>query len=138
MTTLLTIGTFDPPGLWHAHLLKWCERLAPDRIVVGVNTDDFVKTYKAPPLYTTSHRMAVLAQAGYEVVENNSAGRDLIDKIEPDILAIGSDWMPGRKDYLAQIDMTPEDFERLRCALIFMPNIDGISSSDVKSRARST
>lgn len=134
MTTALTIGTFDTPHLGHGYLFRFCETLA-DRVVVGVNTDRFVQEYKKfAPLYRTAERMSMIAQMGYEVVENDSAGRDLIEKVRPDLLVIGSDWL--RKDYLAQIDMTSEDFDRLRIALVFMPNIDGVSSSEIKRRAR--
>lgn len=133
--TVLTIGTFDPPGLWHASLFKFCQTLG-DRVVVGVNTDRFVETYKATPLFPAEFRMSVIANVGYEVIENDSPGRELIEHVRPDILAIGTDWLPGRKDYLTQIDMTPEAFEELRCALIFVPNVVGISSSEVKARSR--
>ena len=134
MTTALTIGTFDTPHLGHGYLFRFCETLA-DRVVVGVNTDRFVKAYKKfAPLYSTAERVSLIAQMGYEVVENDSAGRELIEKVHPDLLVIGSDWM--RRDYLTQIDMTPDDFDRLRIGLVYMPNIHGVSSSDIKRRAR--
>lgn len=134
MTTALTIGTFDTPHLGHGYLFRFCETLA-DRVVVGVNTDRFVTEYKKiEPLYRTAERVSIIAQLGYEVVENDSAGRELIEKVDPDLLVIGSDWL--RRDYLAQIDMTPERFDRLRCALVYMPNIEGVSSTEIKRRAR--
>lgn len=134
MTTLLTIGTFDPPHIGHARLFRRCERFA-DRIVVGVNTDDFVTAYKKfPPLYRTAERISLIALLGYEVVQNDSPGRDLIERIKPDILAIGSDWL--RRDYMAQIDMTPDDFDSLGISLIYLPATPGISASDMKARLR--
>lgn len=134
MSTLLTIGTFDPPHLGHARLFRRCERYA-DRVVVGVNTDEFVTAYKgSTPLYRTSERLAVIALLGYEVAENPSPGRELIERIRPDILAVGSDWL--RKDYLAQVDMSPDDFDRLGISLLYLPYTPGISSSDMKARLR--
>jgi cytidyltransferase-like protein len=134
MTTALTIGTFDTPHLGHGYLFRFCSQIA-DRVVIGVNTDRFVKEYKKfPPLYRTAERVSIIAQLGYEVVENDSAGRETIERVSPDLLVIGSDWL--RRDYLTQVDMTVDDLERLRCALVFTPNIEGISSTGIKARAR--
>lgn len=134
MTTALTIGTFDTPHLGHGYLFSFCDSLA-DRVVVGVNTDRFVQAYKKiEPLYRTAERISIIAQLGYEVVENDSAGRELIDRIRPDFLVIGSDW--ARRDYLAQIDVTVDDLDAWRCALVYTPNIAGVSSTEIKRRAR--
>jgi glycerol-3-phosphate cytidylyltransferase len=128
------MGTFELAHTGHAAFLRKCEAYA-DRIVVGVNSDEFVREYKGvTPLYSIEkrlYRIQVLSPS-YEVVVNPSAGRELIMRYEPDIVAIGSDWM--RKDYLAQIDMSPMVFENLNCALLYLPYTDGISSTEIKER----
>lgn len=131
--TVLTIGTFDLPHIGHARLFQRCERFG--RVVVGVNTDEFVQSYKgSAPLYRTAERVALIALLGYEVHENHSAGRELIERVRPDVLVVGSDWL--RRDYLAQIDMTPDDLDRLDISLVYVPYTDGISSSDIRRRVR--
>jgi cytidyltransferase-like protein len=121
VTRVLTIGTFDVPHLGHAYLFQQCLRLG-DELVVGVNSDRFVGSYKGiSPAFDQDERMEMIGALGYRVELNDSAGRDLIYRVRPDVLAIGDDWMPGRKDYMAQIDMTPDDFDALRCTLAFIP-----------------
>lgn len=130
--TLLTIGTFDVPHVGHASFLRKCEVFA-DRVIVGVNTDEFVARYKGqPPLYRTTERLALIAELGYPVVRNQSAGRELIEQIEPDVLAIGSDW--ARKDYYAQIDVDQDFLDSRGIALVYIPYTAGISSSSIKDR----
>lgn len=122
MRTVLTIGTFDLAHLGHAYLFQKCLELA-DELVVGVNSDRFVGSYKGiAPAYDQDERMALIAALGYRVELNEGPGRDLIHRVRPNVLAIGDDWMPGKgKDYLRQIDMLPEDFDELRCTLAFIP-----------------
>lgn len=132
MTTLLTMGTFDVPHVGHAAFLRKCESFA-DEVIVGVNTDEFVASYKKhPPLYRTSERLALIAELGYPVVRNTSPGRELIEQVEPDVLAIGSDW--ARKDYYAQIDVDQDFLDSLGVAVVYIPYTSGISSSAIKDR----
>lgn len=130
--TLLTLGTFDVPHVGHAAFLRACEAYA-DRVVVAVNTDEFVASFKAPPLYRYAERAALIAELGYQVVANPTAGRATIEKVKPNIIAIGSDWM--RRDYLSQIDVTVDFLETQRIALLYLPYTPGISSSAIKRRA---
>lgn len=134
--TVLTIGTFDVPHLGHAYLFKKALELG-DRLVVGINSDRFVRSYKgSSPAYLYAERAELVAQLGYEVRPNDGPGRALIYEVKPDVLVIGDDWMPGRgKDYLAQIDMTPEDFDVLACTLAFVP-LRIQSTTDIKVRLR--
>ena len=122
MRSVLTIGTFDVPHLGHAFLFRKCLELGTD-LVVGVNSDRFVGSYKGiAPTYDQDERMSIIAALGYRVELNDGPGRDLIYSVKPAVLAIGDDWMPGKgKDYLRQIDMLPEDFDVLGCTLAFIP-----------------
>lgn len=132
MTRLLTIGTFDIPHVGHATFLRHCERYA-DQVIVGVNTDRFVTEYKgATPIYHETTRAWLIAELGYEIYFNDSAGSVLIHEIRPDVVAIGSDWL--HRDYFTQIDMTPSDFEEFKCGLLYLPYTAGISTSDIKQR----
>jgi glycerol-3-phosphate cytidylyltransferase len=115
----------------HANFLRQCNELG--FVVVGVNTDKFVETYKGErPAYTMLERIKAVRNMGYEVWPNHTAGKELVLQVRPDFIAIGSDWM--RKDYFKQIDMQPEDLDNLGIGLIYIPYTQGISTTDIKHR----
>lgn len=130
--TVLTIGTFDTPHIGHAVLLRRCEDFG-DRVVVGVNTDSFVQQYRGVgPSFTYTERAALVGRLGYTVYPNNSAGRELIEKVQPHVLAIGSDW--AVRDYYKQIDVTQSLLNELDISIVYIPYTPGISSTDLKGR----
>lgn len=123
---VLTIGTFDIPHAGHARFLRECARFG--RLMVGVNSDDFVLTYKgALPVFSEVERMNLIRGMGYDVFLNDGPGADLIRRLQPDVLAVGSDWI--NRDYLRQIGVTSLD-----CALVFLPYTDGISTTEIRNR----
>lgn len=128
---ILSIGTFDPGHLSHARLFKFCESLG--NTTIGVNSDEFIEAYKGkPPLFTYEERAKQIGSLGLRVLKNESAGRELILRESPDFLVIGSDWL--RKDYLEQIDITPDDLDKAGISLLYTPYGEGISSSLIKER----
>lgn len=132
MSRLLTIGTFDTPHAGHAAFLRRCERFA-DEIIVGVNTDWFVTTYKGhPPYFSFVERSALIRAMGYIATPNDGPGRALIEAMSPDIIAIGTDW--AKRDYHAQIDTPIEYFESHNIALLYLPYTQGISTTLLKDR----
>lgn len=123
---VLTLGTFDIPHAGHAAFLRMCSEYG--KLTVGVNSDAFVRRYKgAAPVYSERERMDLIHALGYAVLVNDGPGVDLIDDFNPDLLAIGSDWL--RKDYLAQIGV-----ENPRFPILFLPYTEGMSTSDIKRR----
>jgi glycerol-3-phosphate cytidylyltransferase len=131
MKKILTMGTFDIPHAGHAAFLRECENYG--EVMVGVNTDEFVEEYKGErPLFSYEERSQLILALGYTVLKNSSAGRTLIRRIRPDLVAIGSDWL--KKDYMAQINMTPELFEQMGIGLLYLPYTDGISTTLIKER----
>lgn len=133
MTKVLTIGTFDVPHIGHAYLLRACERLG-DTVEVGVNSDRFVRHYKGrTPLFDQDERRMMIQSAGYPAHLNDGPGWDLITRVDPDVLAVGDDWL-GR-DYLTQIGTTVEQFREAGILLAFVPNRI-ISTTDILKRAR--
>ena len=131
---LLTMGTFDVPHIGHAIFLKKCEAYTR-RIVVGVNTDEFVEKYRGkPPVFPYIERLSLIADLGYEVRPNKSAGRELIVDVQPDIIAIGSDW--ARKDYYKQIDVDQDFLDTMGIDMLYLPYTKGVSSTDLKGRLK--
>lgn len=132
MRTLLTIGTFDTPHIGHAAFLRKCEAYA-DNVLVGINSDEFVESYRhKPPVFSFNERAGLIDTLGYQIFINESAGRELIEKVLPDILAIGSDW--ARKDYYAQIDVGQDFLDRYEISMLYIPYTANISSTMIKGR----
>lgn len=116
----------------HAAFLRRCEEFA-EEVMVGVNTDEFVLRYKGvAPIYDYDERASMVESLGYDTYPNNSAGRELILELMPDVLAIGSDW--ARKDYYAQIAVDQDLLDTLDISMLYVPYTHGISSTQLKER----
>jgi len=131
---VLTIGTFDVFHEGHLNLLRRCRKLAGDgKVIVGVNSDDFCRTYKPMIAQSYGYRHRAVANCGYvdEALPNVDAGKNLIRQVRPDWLVIGSDW--AARDYLAQIDVTEEWLAERGIDLLYTPYTTGISSTLVRA-----
>lgn len=131
---VLTVGSFDTPHMGHAYLLRESERYG-DELVVGINSDEFIEEYKGQkPEYSYEERSEVILALGYTVIKNSSAGRELILKVNPDVITIGSDW--ARKDYYSQIDVDQDFLDLHGITMVYIPRIGTLSSSELKGRLR--
>lgn len=136
--TLYTGGTFDLFHAGHVKFLQRCSEIA-DQVVVSLNTDEFIKAYKKKaPVMTYEERLGTLAGCRYvDRVVPNVGGVDskvAIDRVRPDIVAIGSDW--ARKDYYTQMMFDQDWLDERNISLIYIPYTDGISSTDIKNRLK--
>jgi D-beta-D-heptose 7-phosphate kinase/D-beta-D-heptose 1-phosphate adenosyltransferase len=91
-----TNGTFDILHLGHVTYLQKARQSA-DVLIVGVNTDRSVKTYKDPsrPVNPEQDRIKVLtalACVDYAILFNDPTPLKLIQAIKPDVLVKGADW----------------------------------------------
>lgn len=133
--TVYTGGTFDLPHHGHFRLLQRAADFG--RVVVALNTDEFIKSYKGkPPLMTFEERREILMACRWvdEVVPNygGSDSTIAIDIVKPDYIIIGSDW--ARKDYYKQMGFTQDWLDERGIGLIYVPYTAGISSTDLKTR----
>ncbi len=133
--TIYTGGTFDLLHAGHVAFLTKCADLG--RVVVSLNTDGFIAAYKGkPPVMTYEERRAVLLglSAVSEVVPNDDGvdSTTAICKVQPDIIAIGTDW--ARRDYYAQMGFTQDWLDEQGISLIYIPYTAGISTTQVKLR----
>ncbi|MGA1776980.1 MAG: adenylyltransferase/cytidyltransferase family protein [Flavobacteriaceae bacterium] len=134
--TLYTGGTFDIFHYGHMNFLKKCSLLA-DRVVVSLNTDEFIEEYKGrPPVMSYAEREASIKNFHYvDDVIPNVGGKDSkvsILQVRPDIIAIGDDW--ARKDYYAQMNFTQEWLDENEILLVYLPYTKGISTTEIKRR----
>ena len=105
-----TNGTFDILHLGHVTYLQKA-RGSADVLIVGVNTDRSVKTYKDPsrPVNPEQDRIKVLtalACVDYAILFNDPTPLKLIESIKPDVLVKGADWaikdIVGAREVLAR------------------------------------
>lgn len=138
MSKVLTIGTFDLFHYGHVNLLREAYYESGEgKVIVGLNTDAFVKRYKGKaPVMDYDERRAVLLACKYvdEVVENmgDESCQPIINEVGPEKLVIGSDWR--EKDYLKQIGVTQDWLNLEDIRLIYVPYTWMISSTEVKQR----
>lgn len=138
--TVLTLGTFDLFHTGHVELLRRCAGLAgaSGRVVVGLNTDEFIERYKGRrPVIGYADRKAVLEGCRYvdEVVENaqlDGTIRDVLGAVRPNVIAVGADWQA--RDYLAQIGISTLDLRLFSTSVEYLPYTPGISSTAIKER----
>lgn len=131
-----TGGTFDLFHSGHVNLLRRCARMG--RVVVALNTDEFIEEYKGkPPVCSYEEREAVLRACRYvdEVIPNigGADSRPSIEAVKPDIIAIGTDW--ARKDYYKQMMFDQDWLDERDIALIYIPYTSGISTTNLKARS---
>ena len=135
MKRVLTIGSWSVPHLGHAAFLRACESFGD--VIVGVNSDAFIQTYKGTqPPFRQSERIALIKSLGYRVLLNDGPGRELIYEVHPDIIVVGTDW--ARRDYLHQLDITQDELDELVISVAYVPMRPiGISSTEVMRRCAS-
>jgi glycerol-3-phosphate cytidylyltransferase len=133
-----TGGTFDLFHAGHVNLLRQCRYIAGrGRVVVALNTDEFVESYKGtPPVCSFEDRRKVLESCRYvDQVIPNWSGNDskpTIMDVRPSFIVIGSDW--AQKDYYAQMQFTQEWLDEHGIVLVYVPYTSGISSTEIKER----
>lgn len=135
---LYTGGTFDLFHYGHTNFLRQCSKLA-DKIVVSLNTDEFIQEYKdKTPIMTYAEREQSLRDCKYvHTVVPNSGGADskpTILQVNPDIIAIGTDW--AKKDYYKQMQFTQEWLDDNDILLVYLAYTEGISTTELKKRIK--
>jgi len=138
--TVYSGGTFDLLHFGHIELLKRCKEIAGDgRVVVSLNTDEFIADYKGKsPVMSYDERKAVLLACRYvdDVIPNmgGADSRIAIEYAQPDMIVIGSDW--ARRDYYDQMNFTQAWLDERGIGLCYIPYTQGISSTEIKKRMR--
>jgi len=136
--TVYTGGSFDLFHSGHVAFLKRCKELAGDgKVIVSLNTDEFIRAYKGKGLVMNfTERREVLKGCKYvDMVMPNYGGADStvsIEMVKPDLIVIGSDW--ARRDYYTQMGFTQDWLDERGIGLVYIPYTAGISSTDIKAR----
>lgn len=124
-TVVYTSGTFDMLHFNHLKMIEYARALG-DILIVGVNTDELVASYKSQPIIPFEERIALMkAIKGPDIVipQRSLNHTDKVDKLHFDIFVVGDDWA-GKYDYLEEQGVT----------VVYFPYGAGISSSSLKER----
>lgn len=136
--TLYTGGTFDLFHAGHVNFLRSCNKIA-DRVVVSLNTDDFIESYKGkPPVCSYADRKAVLESCTFvhKVIENRGGAdsKPSILDVKPQFIAIGTDW--AKKDYYAQMQFTQQWLNQQDILLVYIPYTEHVSTTILKQKVK--
>lgn len=109
----------------HIKLFEYCRALG-DILIVGVNTDELVESYKSTPIIPFDERIALVKALKYPDIVIPQRSLDHTDKVKKlnfDIFVVGDDWV-GKYDYLKEQGVD----------VIYFPYGVGVSSSKLKQR----
>jgi rfaE bifunctional protein nucleotidyltransferase chain/domain len=98
---VLTNGNFDLLHIGHVRYLEAARELG-DVLVVGINSDASVRTYKGPerPVVPQDERAEIVAAlrcVDYAVIFEEPTAIALIEALKPDLYVKGGDYEPGGK-----------------------------------------
>ena len=124
-TVVYTSGTFDMLHINHLRLIEYARGLG-DILIVGVNTDELVASYKSTPMIPFEDRIALMrAIKGPDLVipQHSLDHKDKVRKLKFDVFVVGDDWT-GKYDYLEKMGVT----------VVYTPYGRGTSSSSLKRK----
>ena len=126
------IGVFDLFHRGHVEFLKKARSLGKN-LIVAVNGDEMVASYKRKPLYSESDRLEILKSCRFvdeafiiSVYDN----KEFIEKYKIDAIVHGDDWEVN--SYMRQIRVTKEYLKEKKVELVLLPYTSGISTSQIR------
>ncbi len=124
-TVVYTSGTFDMLHANHIKMIEYARSLG-DILIVGVNTDELVESYKSQPIIPFEERIALMKALKYPdiVIPQHSLDHtDKVKKLSFDVFVVGDDWV-GKYDYLREQGVD----------VVYFPYGAGVSSTNLKQR----
>ena len=126
-----TAGVFDMFHIGHLNRIKGAKELC-DYLIVGVNSDELVETYKSKkPVINQNDRMEIVKAIKYvdEVVLIETRDKkDAYDKYKFDILIAGEEWKNTESYIKAE-----EDFKNLGVKVCYKPYTERVSSTMLRN-----
>lgn len=124
-TVVYTSGTFDMLHINHLKMIEYARALG-DILIVGVNTDELVASYKSEPIIPFEERIALMKAIKYPdivIPQHSLDHRDKVKKLNFDVFVVGDDWT-GKYDYLKELGVT----------VVYFPYGKGVSSSSLREK----
>ena len=129
-----TQGTFDMFHIGHLNLIKNAKRHC-DYLVVGVNSDDLVESYKNKrPIIPLDERVEIMRAIKYvdEVIVTNTLDKkEIWEKVRFNEIYIGDDWKGNER-----WEKTGQETEQLGAKLVFLPYTKDTSSTMLREKLK--
>lgn len=125
------IGVFDLFHRGHLELLKRAKNLG-DKLVVAVNGDEMVASYKRIPFFKEEDRLALIESCKYvdeAFIIREYDNKKFIEQYGVTKIVHGDDW--EENSYMEQIRVTPDYLNTQGCKLVLLPYTQGVSTSDL-------
>ncbi len=122
-TIVYTSGTFDMFHYNHLRMINYARALA-DILIVGVSTDELVKTYKPAPIIPFNERMQIieaLRTPDIVIPQHSLNHTEIVKKLNIDAFVVGDDWY-GKYDYLKELGVQ----------VFYFPYGTGVSTTEIK------
>lgn len=127
-----TAGTFDLFHVGHLNLLNNAKEFC-DYLIVGVNDDELVKTYKnkTPMIYILDRLMIVenIKAVDKAEVMHNLDKVDAYKKFDFDVVFIGDDWKGSPR-----WNKTEEELKQYGVDVLYIPYTSRISSTKIADK----
>jgi glycerol-3-phosphate cytidylyltransferase len=126
---IYVIGVFDLFHRGHVEFLKKAKSLGKN-LIVAVNSDDMVASYKRQPFYEENDRLEIVKSCKYvneAFIIKGYDNREFIEKYNIDAIVHGDDWEIN--SYMKQICVTEDYLKANNTKLILVPYTSGISTS---------
>lgn len=133
---VITLGTFDMLHSGHLKLFKKCLKLGD--LIVGLNTDRFVRNFKGSrPIMSYHEREEMIKETNMVdmIISNDQSkgnAKDTILASEAELIVVGSDW--ARKDYVGQIGVDWDWLDKHGIGICYVNYTEGVSSTELKRR----
>ena len=131
-----TNGSFDLLHPGHLASLQAARDLG-DLLVVGLNSDESVRSYKGPmrPILNEEERATMLAGlecVDYVVVFDEPTPEECLRKLQPDIHCKGAEYAPPDGRPVPEAQVVRDGGGRLE----FLPLVPGVSTTELLARIR--
>ncbi len=128
-----TQGTYDMFHVGHLNLLMNAKAQC-DRLVVGVNTDELVQSYKDKiPVVPEADRLRIIKSIRYvdDALLAHTLDKVAMREFVPfDAIFIGDDWLGNER-----WQRTEEELASFGAKVIYLPHTAGISSTMLRPRS---
>jgi len=125
------IGVFDLFHKGHIELLRRSKELG-EKLIVAVNGDEMVASYKRKPYYSEEDRLALISACKYvddAFIIREYDNKQYIEKYHIDAIVHGDDW--EKESYMKQIRVTQDYLDSKGTSLVLLPYTQGISTSQL-------
>jgi choline-phosphate cytidylyltransferase/glycerol-3-phosphate cytidylyltransferase len=124
-TVVYTSGTFDMLHYNHLKMIEYARSLG-DILIIGVNTDELVMSYKSEPIIPFEERIALVKALKYPdivIPQHSLDHRDKVKNLNFDVFVVGDDWA-GKFDYL----------KKQGVSVVYFPYGKGVTSTNLKQK----